>query len=246
MVFRPAHLLCLALAAPAAASACGAPGATAELREAGPGGEIGLSDGRRVRLGGVQLAPGAQAAMGDWIGRRVGVATLAAEPDRWGRTVVDLVDPSGPSLALDLVTRGLAFVRPEPASRGCDGERFEAEAAARAAGEGAWADGAVLAAQDAKALAAADGRFVVVEGVVRGVGEGRAKVYLDFGAKGGFSVTVSRKAEDRFRRAGVDLSALAGRKVLVRGVVDNRFGPRIEIADPAMIEMLETDASRGG
>jgi len=49
-----------------------------------------------------------------------------------------------------------------------------------------------------------------------------------------------------FRRAGVELGALARSRVRVRGVLDDRFGPRIEVTDPAMIELLEKDTGRGG
>jgi hypothetical protein len=138
-------------------------------------------------------------------------------------------------------------VRPEPETRACESERLDAEAAARASGEGVWAQaGAILDAADPAALAAEDGRFALVAGVVRRVGGGRAKVYLDFAGRNGFAVVVAGKAEPQFRRAGVDLKALVGQRVLVRGVLDVRFGPRIEIADPAMIEPLERETGRGG
>jgi hypothetical protein len=247
MVFRPAHLLCLWLATPGAASACGVFEETARLQAVGPGGEFGLADGRRARFAGLALAPEAEAALGEWTGKGLGVARLAPRPDRWGRLMVDLAGPDGRSLALDLLERGLARVRPEPETRPCEAERLEAEAAARAAGEGLWAQaGAVYAATDAAALARADGRFVLVAGVVRRVGGARAKVYLDFAGRDGFAVVVAANAEPQFRRAGVDLKTLAGQRVLVRGVMDVRFGPRIEVADPAMIQPLERETGRGG
>jgi hypothetical protein len=246
MIFRTAHLLCL-LAAASNASACGVVSDTAQVQAVAPGGEIVLADGRRARFGGLWLAPLAQGALAEWTGKQLGVATLAPTPDRWGRSMVDLVEPDGRSLALDLLERGLARVRPEPETRVCEAERLDAEAAARAAGEGVWGEaGAILDATDAKALARADGRFVLVAGVVRRVGGARAKVYLDFAGRGGFAVVVASKAEPQFRRAGVDLRALAGQRVLVRGVLDARFGPRIEVADPAMIEPMQKATGRGG
>ncbi len=200
-------------------------------------------------MGGLWLSPQAGAALAEWKGKEVGLAVLDRKPDRWGRLVVDLFDQQGRSIALDLIVRGLARVRPEPETRGCEAERLDAEAAARAAGEGVWgASGAILRATDVAGLAKADGRFVLVAGIVRRVGGGRSKVYLDFAGRGGFSVVVARKAEPQFRRAGVDLKALTGQRVLVRGVVDVRFGPRIEVADPLMIETLESakETGRGG
>jgi hypothetical protein len=59
---------------------------------------------------------------------------------------------------------------------------------------------------------------------------------------------VARKAEPLFARRGIELKALIGRKILVRGVLDDRFGPRIEVADPSMIEPGDgaKETNRGG
>ncbi len=240
MLFRPAHLFCLLCAAPVAASACGEVVATVRIADVANGGEFALADGRRARFGGLALDSGARVALDRLKGQEVGLALLAGQPDRWGRLVVDLVPAGRPSVALDLVERGLARVRPEPETRGCEAERLDAEAGARAAAEGLWArPHAVFDALDGAGLAKADGRFVLAEGVVRRVGEGRAKVYLEFGSRYGFAVAVAKKAKPQFRRAGVDLMALTGQRVLVRGVIDVRYGPRMEISDPAMIEPLD-------
>jgi Staphylococcal nuclease homologue len=243
-----AHLLCLCMGLCSPAQACGVIGASERVASV-QSGDIVFASGGRARLGGLALGEGAAAALAALVGASPRVAELSPSRDRWGRRVVDLVDTSGQSVALDLLARGLAFVRPERDSGGCDAERLDAESAARVAGEGVWAKpGAALDAADPAALARQDGRFALVSGVVRRVGEGRAKVYLDFAGRNGFSVVVARKAEPLFRRAGVDLRALAGRKVLVRGVVDMRFGPRIEIGDPSMIELLTSakETGRGG
>jgi len=251
MFSRFAHLAVLSILAAGAARAasCGAVSGVAAIASVDAGGEFAFADGRRARLGGLALAPAATPALKNFAGRELGVELLAPRPDRWGRLVVDLLDERGNSVAVDFVLRGLARVRPEFETRSCDAERLEAEAAARAAEEGVWADrGAVLNAGDRTALDAADGRFILVAGVVRGVGVGRSKVYLDFAGRGGFSVVVARKAEPLFARRGIDLKALIGRKILVRGVLDDRFGPRIEVADPSMIEPGEgaKETNRGG
>ena len=239
MLSRLAHLAVLSVLAAGAtkASVCGAVRDQAVIASVDAGGEVVFADGRRSRFGGLASAPDAAANLKAFVGRKFGVALLAPRPDRWGRLIVDLSDEHGGSVALDLVVRGLAWVRPEFETKACDAERLEAEAAARAAEEGVWADKhAILNAGDRAALDAADGRFILVAEVVRGVGVGRAKVYLDFAGRGGFSVVVARKAEPLFARRGIDLKALIGRKILVRGVLDDRYGPRIEVADPSMIE----------
>ncbi len=87
-------------------------------------------------------------------------------------------------------------------------------------------------------LARRDGRFVIVEGVVRRIGLGRARLYLDLGGRGALSVVASRKTQAAFQAAGAPLTALAGEKIRVRGALDSRFGPQLEIVDPLMLERL--------
>ena len=81
---------------------------------------------------------------------------------------------------------------------------------------------------------------------MRRVGVGRARLYLDFGGRDGFTVVVARKSQNAFQNAGVPLNALAGEKIRVRGVLDDRFGPRLEVAEPLMIERLgRAEANQG-
>ena len=219
------------------------------LRGVSPMGDLELAPGGPARLAGLALDAPAVAALSARVGQTLGVASLGPSADRWGRRAVDLFEIDGRSVTLGLLENGYARVRAEPDTRGCEGERLEAEQGARLAGEGLWADpGAIVDAADLKALAAEEGRFVLVRGRVRRTGATATRIYLDFEPFRGLSVVVSRKLETQFRRAGRDVMDLAGRMVLVRGVVDNRFGPRIEIADPAMIEPLESakESNRGG
>lgn len=206
--------------------------------------EVGLADGRILRLAGLDVGKAggeAKARLSEaWAGREAEAAILAPKPDRWGRFPADLGAPDAPSAAIDLIGRGLARVRPEFETRACEPERLSAESAARASSRGLWNEPeSVIDAGDTDALAAADGRFAIVEGVVRRVGGGRSRVYLDFGPRRTFTVTIAKKAGPAFQRRGIALSDLAGSAIRVRGVLENRFGPRMEIADPWMIERLQ-------
>ncbi len=260
--FALALVLAPVLAAPAVA-ACGVAAGTAKVAEVAERLEIRLEDGRLVRLAGLDVpapergepetAANARAFLsGRLTGREVALAAFAAKPDRWGRILADLglADPAGgaESAATALLSRGFARVRPEFETRGCVAERLAAERSARQSGLGLWSDPdyAVLEAADVEGLAERDGRFVLVEGVVRRVGAGRSRLYLDFGGRGGFTVLVARKSQSAFQSAGVPLSALAGEKIRVRGVIDDRFGPRVEITEPLMVERLgRAEANRG-
>ena len=239
-----------ALAGIEPAFGCGVASGAAKIVEVTDRLEIRLEDGRLARLAGLDIpnaahggfdaaTPARARLAAGWSGKSVGVALLAPRPDRWGRWPVDLSSPEGTSAAAELLGAGLARVRPEFETRGCEVERLEAESAARAAGLGLWNDpDSILDASDIGGLGDNDGRFVVIEGQVRRVGIAHSRVYLDFGRRDGFTVVVARKAEPAFERGGIVLSALGGQTIRVRGVLDARFGPRIELADPLMIERV--------
>jgi hypothetical protein len=239
----------MALLAANFAQACGALGASFVLRGVSPAGDLELSSGGPARLAGLALDARAIAWLDARAGRTFRVADVSPGSDRWGRRAVDLIGSDGRSVSLALLENGYARVRAEPETRGCEGERLDAEQGARQAGEGLWGDpGAIVDAADLAGLAAHEGRFTLVKGRVRRTGATSTRIYLDFEPFHGLSVVMSRKLEAQFRHAGRDMMDFAGRMVLVRGVMDNRFGPRIEIADPAMIEPLESakESNRGG
>jgi endonuclease YncB( thermonuclease family) len=222
-------------------------------------GEILLADGRQVRLAGLDIPdpgrgePENAAQARNWlssrlVGREVGLRVLSARRDRWGRAPADIFagDASAPpaSIALGLLSAGLARVRPEVEARDCMAERLAAEDAARANGLGLWTDPyyGVVEATDLDELRQRDGQFAIVEGVVRRVGQGRARIYLDFGRRGGFTAVAAARQAQAFERAGVALAALAGARIRVRGAMDNRFGLRMAISGPEQIERLAEGA----
>ena len=251
---RAGAVFALALAATptlARAASCGVAVGTVQPVSVGDRGEVALADKRVARFAGLDApAQGALAAAvrefiaSHTLGREAALVVFAPAPDRWGRTLADLSAPQGAgepvSLADALLAAGLARVRPEFETRACEPARLALEATARAKKLGVWGDPdySVLAATDGAELARREGRFVIVEGVVSRVGLGRSRFYLDLGRRGDLSVTASRKTEAAFQAAGAPLSALAGERIRVRGVLDDRFGPQVEIADPLMLERL--------
>lgn len=251
MFFARAHLLNWLVAAVLSAAVspvlgCGAPSGPATTVEADARFDFRLGDGRGARLAGlVAPAPGLARdfVAARWTGRPLRAAVLAPKPDRWGRWLVDLVDADGASLSDELLRAGLVRVAPEFETRACENSWLSLEARAREDNLGSWDDpDAVLDAKDGAALAVAGPGLVVVEGAVRRVGASRSRFYLDFAGRGGFTVVIARKSETAFRRRGITVAALTGRTIRARGYLDKRFGPRIEIADPAMIELTENVA----
>jgi endonuclease YncB( thermonuclease family) len=247
-------LLTLALASPCLA-ACGWPGGRVQVVSVDERLDIELGDGRTVRLGGLdvpnsdhgapEIANNVRVFLGErLVGREVDVIQLAGGTDRWGRTIADLVvvdpkDGSAGSTAVALLTAGYARVRPEFETRGCAAERLAIEEPARQGEIGIWRDPAftVIQSSNSALLRRRNGRFVVVEGMVRKVGFSRSRIYLELVPRDGPTIVIARKLETVLAREGRPASALVGQTIRVRGILDDRFGPRIEVADPAMIEI---------
>ena len=199
-------------------------------------GETGLAEQARERLA-------ASAA-----GREVRIRLLATLPDRWGRlpalvfaTEAGEVRDPPVSLAQALIAEGLARVRISPVNP-CLRQFLEAETQARASGLPIWADPdtAVIAAQDSEAFVGREGSLVIVEGQVSGIGASGYRTWLNFGPNHfrDFSVTILKPNLKIFDKVGLSLQSLTGQRLRVRGLLDLRFGPQIEIADPAAIEVL--------
>lgn len=214
--------------------------------------DIELADGRTVRLGGLDApnadrgAPEIAKAARDFlserlVGRDADLVVLAGGTDRWGRTVADLSLPDSrpQSTAAALLTAGLARVRPEFETRGCAAERLAIEDGARQEDLGIWRDPdfAVIQSSNSAELTRRSGRFVVIEGVVRRVGFARSRLYLELVPHDGPTIVVARKLEKALAREGRPIGGLVGQTIRVRGALDDRFGPRIEVGDPAMIEI---------
>jgi endonuclease YncB( thermonuclease family) len=249
---------CVALSAVILASpclaACGRPAGHVQVISVDARLDIELSDGRIVRLGGLdmpnaergapEIANGARAFLSDRLtGRGADLIQLAGGSDRWGRTVADLVvdprDGSAGSTAAALLTAGYARVRPEFETRGCAAERLAIEDEARQREAGIWRDPTftVIQSSNSAELRRRNGKFVVVEGMVRRVGFARSRIYLELVPRDGPTIVVARKLETALAREGRPVGALVGKMIRARGALDDRFGPRIEVADPAMIEI---------
>jgi endonuclease YncB( thermonuclease family) len=249
-----AAVIAIVLASPGLA-ACGRSAGRVQAVSVDERLDIGLSDGRTVRLGGLDApnadhgAPEIANAARNFLterllGRDADLILLAGGTDRWGRTVADLVvlnpgDGSANSIASALLTAGYARVRPEFETRGCAAERLTIEDGARRGRLGIWRDPdfAVVQSSNSAELHRRSGRFVVIEGMVRRVGFARSRLYLELVPRDGPTVVVARKLEAALAREGRPAGELVGQTIRARGALDDRFGPRIEVSDPAMIEI---------
>lgn len=219
--------------------------------------EVMLADGRLVRLAGLEATypadadparlVAARADLADWtLGAPLDLIGLQAGADRWGRSGgrLFLVGADGlPSLAQALVEAGHSRVDPAGEARPCIAALYDAEARARAAGRGIWADPAfaVLEASAPETFGARIGEVVLVQAVVASFGASRGRTYLNLGAggRGAPYLSLSRAQVQAFERAGQSPAALVGRTIRVRGLLDMRPGPRIQISGPDSLEVVQ-------
>jgi endonuclease YncB( thermonuclease family) len=220
-------------------------------------GEFRLASGRTIKLADVQLPLEADdfgralAWLQSLAGRPVAVAAPAGVADRWNRVwagVALLGDASPIDLAELLVDEGFAIVDAGDRAGLCRPELLAREERARAGRRGLWAGGRhqPIRADDLERLQGLVGRFALVEGVVRSIGERRERTYLNFGPDwtSDLTVVIPKRTWAAIRERGLSAATLKGRRVRARGVLDGWQGVAMEIAAADMLEVLGQEPSR--
>lgn len=259
---RVSLAFCLLLTADATAAV---PAELAAALEAAPGAAatsvvdgdtLVLSDGREVRLVGIQapklplgragfetwpLAEEAKAYLEDLtLGRHLELGFGGRRGDRHGRVLAHLFDSDGRWIQGEMLQAGLARVYSFVDNRAVLGEMLALERAARQARRGIWAD-PFYAIRTPDEAARWLGGFELVEGRILAVGHGGGRTYLNFAEdwREDFTISLDRHAADLFDARGIDLEAFEGKTVRVRGWLKSYNGPMIEVTHPEQIEVLE-------
>lgn len=215
---------------------------------------IDLEDGLRVRLAGIQgpaiardgrpswpLAADAAAATGAFcLGKSVSLHYADDRRDRWRRAIAHVSTDDGGWLQDHLLRRGFARVYTWP--RTATGARtlLDLERTARANRRGIWAEKFYRIRNPAETWGDLDS-WQIVEGRVVDAAVVRGTGYLNFGQdwRNDFTFRIDSDGRRAFRRAGIDLSGLTGRRVRGRGWVYPTNGPMIDLTHPAQLEILE-------
>jgi endonuclease YncB( thermonuclease family) len=201
-----------------------------------------MDDGREVRLAGIETVTDGSAALSALVaGRNVTLRGETDAPDRYGRQPAFVfVEQAEASVQNQLLAQGDALVSSTVADKACAAELTSAEAAARRARRGIWADSAAIKnAESPGDILARIGQFTVVEGKVLSVRQAGATFYVNFGRRWtrDFAVTISRRVMPAFEAAGISLKSLENKRIRVRGWIEARGGPRIEALRVVQIEM---------
>jgi endonuclease YncB( thermonuclease family) len=237
---------------------------TGRVRAITDGRSFILEDGREIRLAGIEvpLAPAsgesgpraaaalaARAALESMLASQsVELRQNGAVADRYSRAlamVYVMRDGVARSVAHEMLARGFARVSAHVGDRPCAEELLAQERAARRAKLGLWSEPyyVIVAAESGAHLAAERGRFTVAEGNVLSVRESAGTIYMNFGRRWSqaLTATISKRDAPVFAAAGVEPKKLENRRVRVRGWVEERNGPRIELTRPEQIEIAERD-----
>jgi endonuclease YncB( thermonuclease family) len=240
--------LLVAAAAPAGATDCSfAPQGEGRVAAVIDARTFRLQDGREIRLAGIEPVAGEKASRTSSLaaviaGREVTLSGDDDSPDRYGRqhAFVHLAGSDMPVQGM-LLAQGEALASAAVTAKDCAATLFAAEAEARRARRGTWADPAAIKnAESPGDILAGIGRFTVVEGKVLSVRRAGATTYLNFGRNWtrDFAVTISRRTAAAFGVAGIGLKSFENRRIRVRGWVEARRGPRIEVLRVRQIELL--------
>jgi endonuclease YncB( thermonuclease family) len=228
-----------------------------------------LEDGREIRLAGIEpvstekaagkRAPALAAIL---TGRDVMLRADDDTPDRYGRepafvflvaskarpseilpaeTLPTETSPAETLVQGELLSQGEALVSASVTDKECAAVLMAAEATAREAKRGIWADPAAIKNTESPGdILAGIGQFTVVEGKVLSVRQAGATTYLNFGRNWtrDFAVTISRRVLPVVEAAGITVKSLENRRIRVRGWVEARGGPRIEVLRVGQIEVL--------
>lgn len=219
-----------------------------------------LDNGLIVRLIGIQaphLALGRD-GLEDWpksadskqvlsdlaLGKPVLLRYGGEQKDRYGRLLaqVFVTGETETWVQQQMLTRGMARVYSFPDNRACLPELFAAETRARVSALGIWSDPYYRVRRAAKPadFSSLSGHYELVEGRVLNADRSGSRVYLNFGRhyKEDFTAVIDARALKLFGAEGLDPLKLNNALVRVRGWIDLKDGPRIEITHPEQIEVL--------
>ncbi len=142
----------------------------------------------------------------------------------------------------EMIRLGMAWVYTWPDTYQNSATLYIAEREARAAGRGIWGhDFYAIRSPDPNPLAQDVDSFQLVEGIITSSADIRGRIYLNFGAdyKTDFTIAIAKKHRKRFEKSGIDLLALEGARVRVRGWIELANGPMIWLDHPERLEVLD-------
>jgi micrococcal nuclease len=184
------------------------------------------------------------------LGATVQIAYGGHRSDRYGRQMGHLfVERDGEIVWVqgELLKTGHARAYVLPGNTACISELLVHEKAAREERLGLWATSLYQpkAAAHTGQLMMFRSTFQIVRGTIKNVSHTKSAVFLNFGDdwKTDFTASTGKSVLAANGSWAASLDGLAGKNFAVRGWIERRNGPLIEIVDAAQIEILDQTPS---
>jgi endonuclease YncB( thermonuclease family) len=179
------------------------------------------------------------------LGKPVELEIGGRQTDRYGRVLAHaFVQDNGRRIWVQeqLLRHGNARAYALRDSDACMDALLAAERDARDAKSGLWAHAAyqIKSADQIGDLLRERGSYQIVEGRVVDAADVRGQLFLNFGEnwRTDFSASARPRERKAIEEAGLDLKSLKGKLVRIRGWIDRRSGPAIELHHISQIEVL--------
>ena len=222
-----------------------------------------LDDGSTVRLAGIitPRAPDSASELSVWapgdearaaleklvLGQSVDITFAGPRGDRYGRTLAQVFMTSNNKRVWvqgEMLSSGHARSFGLIGATDCQDELLSHERLAFQAQTGLWANAAyqVRSADSTLELMRYRHTLQLVEGVVAEVAEAKGRVYLNFGSDWRTDFTAGiEKGKDADWSRVFDFKSLKGERVRVRGFIERRNGPFVELTHPSQLEVIQPD-----
>lgn len=174
------------------------------------------------------------------LGRTVELGFGGARMDRYRRLLAHLTRDDGLWIQGAMLEAGMARVYSFADNRSRVADLLARERDARSARRGIW-NHPYYAIRTPETAAKYINSFEVVEGKVLNVAVVSGRAYLNFGDnwRTDFTVTMASKVVRQFAQDGTPPDSYKGRRIRIRGWLQSRDGPMIEVTHPEQIEVLD-------
>ncbi|MDH4983549.1 thermonuclease family protein [Hyphomicrobium sp. D-2] len=227
---------------------------------------IEMDDGQQVRIIGAlsPRSPDLSPAAEPWTpeenakqtlrelvaGKTIFLATSGRTQDRYGRRLAHVfIDNDGERVWVqgEMLLRGHARAYGLPGNFDCMNELLAHEKAARDAGLGLWRNGAYSPrpAWRTRELLRRRNSYEIVTGNVAKVATTKARTYINFGRdwRSDFTAGIEARVLRENPELAQSLQQLEGRRVEVRGWIQYRNGPYIDIEHPSQLAIVDDNGA---
>jgi len=174
------------------------------------------------------------------VGKTVDLFANVISLDRHGRLRAQIVTTDKVWLQARLLQSGVAVVDPYPGDETVALSLYPYETEARANKTGIWAISSYQIIDNREAQKFT-GQFKLVTAKIVAAARIKGTVYLNFGDnwRDDFTVEIPRTAYQLLKQRGIDPLTFTGRRIRVRGWIEEKNGPMIRITNPVQIEFVD-------